>query len=157
MNMKRDFYLEVRGAFSNFCSFVFKARSTTLIFVVCITFHQTSLLDDVQKVLAVFTGHKLCIWYVFGGPLIYWNTADLVLHWHWNYLPERSSCDLENNKNSQVQDIAIIWFVAARKLCPLVDSHIKIWSCTMFYKICHLTLLRLQHHFGTILTIFAKF
>ena len=34
-------------------------------------------------------------------PLIYWNTADLVFHWHWNYLPERASCDLENNKNSQ--------------------------------------------------------
>ena len=57
----------VRGAFSNFCPFAFKARSTTLIFVECITFHQTSLLDDVHKVLAVFIGHKfkLPFWYVF--------------------------------------------------------------------------------------------
>ena len=37
-----------------FCPFAFKARSTTLIFVECITFHQTSLLDDVHKVLVFF-------------------------------------------------------------------------------------------------------
>ena len=55
----------LRGAFSNVCPFAFKARSTTLIFVECITFHQTSLLDDVHKILAVFIGHKLCVWYVF--------------------------------------------------------------------------------------------
>ena len=48
-----------------FFPFAFKARSTTLIFVECITIHQTSLLDDVHKVLAVFTGTKLCFWYVF--------------------------------------------------------------------------------------------
>ena len=56
-----------------------------------------------------------------------------------------------------VQDIASIWYLAARKICLLVDSHVKIWSCTLSYKICHLTLLCLQHHFGTILTIFGKF
>ena len=55
----------LRGAFSNFCPFAIKARNTTLIFVECITFHQTSLLDDVHKGLAVFIGHKLCFWYVF--------------------------------------------------------------------------------------------
>ena len=54
----------LRGAFSNFCPFAFKARGTTLIFVECITFHKTSLLDDVHKVLAIFIGHKLCFWYV---------------------------------------------------------------------------------------------
>ena len=64
-------FLYLRGAFSIFCPFAFKARSTTLIFVECITFHQTSLLDDVHKVLAVFTSHKLCFWYVFSIPLIY--------------------------------------------------------------------------------------
>ena len=32
-----------------------------------------------------------------------------------------------------------------------------ICSCTLSYKKCHLSLLCLQHHFGTILTIFAKF
>ena len=52
----------LRGAFSNFCPFAFKARSTTLIFVECITFHQTSLLDDVHKVLSVSSA----ISYVFG-------------------------------------------------------------------------------------------
>ena len=36
----------IRGAFSIFCPFAFKAKSTALIFVECITFHQTSLLDD---------------------------------------------------------------------------------------------------------------
>ena len=54
-----------RGAFSNFCPFAFKARNTTLIFVEFITFHQTSLLDDVHKVLAVSIGHKLCFWHDF--------------------------------------------------------------------------------------------
>ena len=53
------------GAFSIFCPFAFKARSTTLIFVVCITFHQTSILDDMHQVLTVFTGNKLCFLYVF--------------------------------------------------------------------------------------------
>ena len=58
-------FIFIRGAVSNFCPFAFKVRSTTLIFVECITFHQTSLLDDVHKVLAVFIGHQLCFWYVF--------------------------------------------------------------------------------------------
>ena len=40
-----------------FCPFAFKARSTKLVLVVCITFRHTSLLDDVHKVLSVFTGH----------------------------------------------------------------------------------------------------
>ena len=42
-----------------------KARSTILISVEYITFYQISLFDDVHKVFAVFTGHKLCFWYVF--------------------------------------------------------------------------------------------
>ena len=33
------FHLRVRGAFSIFCPFAFKARSTIPIFVECITFH----------------------------------------------------------------------------------------------------------------------
>ena len=72
----------IRGAFSIFCLFAFKARSTTLIFVECtsITFHKTRLLDDVHKVLAVFTGHKLCFGMFFSIFLIYRNTADLVIH-----------------------------------------------------------------------------
>ena len=37
-----------------FCQFAFVARSTTVIFVECITFHQSSLLDDVHKDLAFF-------------------------------------------------------------------------------------------------------
>ena len=44
---------------SIFCPFAFKARSTTLIFVEFITSQQTSLLDDVHTVLAVFNDHKL--------------------------------------------------------------------------------------------------
>ena len=56
---------EIREAFSIFCPLAFKARSTTLIFLECITFHQTSIPDDVHKVSAVFTGHKLCFWYLF--------------------------------------------------------------------------------------------
>ena len=56
-----------------------------------------------------------------------------------------------------VQDIVNIWCVAARKLFIVVDNQVKIWSCTLSYKKCHLTPLCLQNHFGTILTIFAKF
>ena len=55
----------IRGAFSIFCPFAVKAISTTLIFVECISFHQTNLLDDVHKVLAVFIDHKLRVWYLF--------------------------------------------------------------------------------------------
>ena len=33
-----------------FCPFAVKATSTTLIFVECITFHTTNIIDDVHKV-----------------------------------------------------------------------------------------------------------
>ena len=56
-----------------------------------------------------------------------------------------------------MQDIVSIWYVVARKLCLVVDSQVKIWSFTLSYKNCYLTLLCLQHNFVTILTIFAKF
>ena len=41
--------------------------------------------------------------HLFSIPLIYWNTADVVLHVyrHWNCLSERASCNFGNNKNSQ--------------------------------------------------------
>ena len=145
------------GAFSIFCPFAFKARSTTLIFVVCITFHQPSLLDDVHKTLNVVTGHKLCFCMFLSVPLIYWNTADLVLHWRCNYLPESNTCDSNIIRTHGVEDIVRILYVAARKLCLVVDSHVKILSCTLSYKNCHRTFLCIQRHFGTILTIFAKF
>ena len=72
--------------------FAVKARRTTLIFVECITFHQTKFLDDVHKVLSVFTGHKLRLLYLFEYTPIYWNATDL---WHWNYLPKRAFLVLE--------------------------------------------------------------
>ena len=52
------------------------------------------------------------------------------------------------------QDIVSIWYVAARKLCLVVDSQVKIRSSPLSYKNGNLTLLCLQHHFCT---IFAKF
>ena len=52
-------------------------------------YYISSNIIDVHKVLAVFTGNKFFCMF-FSIPLIYWNTADLVLHWHWNYLPEKS-------------------------------------------------------------------
>ena len=108
------------------------------------------------------TKFKLCssaISYVFGMfwgiPLIYWNIADLVLHWHWNYLPERASCDSEIKRTHRVQDTVNIWCVAARKLCLFVDSHVMIWSCTytLSYKNSH------QHFyaFNTILVPFWQY
>ena len=60
-------------------------------------------------------------------------------------------------RTHRVQYIVSIWYAVARKLCLVVDSQVKIWACTLSNKNCHLTLLCLQHHFGTILTIFAKF
>ena len=53
--------------------------------------------------------------------------------------------------------IVSIWYVEARKLCVVVDSKVKNWSCTLSYKHCYLLLLCLQHHFGIILNIFEKF
>ena len=51
-------------------------------------------------------------------PVIYWNTADLILCWHWNYLPQRASCKIL--RTHMMQDIVRIWYVAARKLCIVV-------------------------------------
>ena len=89
--------IDLWETFSIFCPL---ARIWILIFVICITFHQTNLLDDVHKVLAVFTGHELRFGIFLSIPLIYWNTVNLVLHWYWNCLPERPYCNLKNNKNS---------------------------------------------------------
>ena len=59
-------YVHTRGI-QIFCPFAVNARRTTLIFVEIIAFHQTSLLDDVHKVLTVFTGHtvRFCIFLVY--------------------------------------------------------------------------------------------
>ena len=74
-----------------------------------------------------------------------------------NYLPESASRNLGNKKNShKVQDIVSIWYLAARKLCVVVDSQIKIWSCALSYKNCNLTLWCHPHNSGTILIIFTK-
>ena len=54
-----------------------------------------------------------------------------------------------------MQDNVSIWYVAARTLYLVVDGQVKILSPTLPYKNCHLTLLCLQHHFGTVLTMFA--
>ena len=56
-----------------------------------------------------------------------------------------------------MQSIVSIWYVAARKLCLVVDSQVEMWSCALSYKNCHLTLYAFNTIFGTILTIFAKF
>ena len=81
----------------------------------------------------------------------------------WSYIDIEITClkeilvTLKIIITHRVQDIVSISYVAARKLRLVVDSNVKIWSCTLSYKNCHLILLCLQHHFGTILTIFAKF
>ena len=81
----------------------------------------------------------------------------------WSYIDIEITClkellvTLKMKKTHRVQDIVSIWYVAAQKLCLVVDSHVKKRYCTLSYKNCHLTLLCLQHHFGTILTKFAKF
>ena len=54
-----------------FYPFAVKARSASFIFVECITFHQTNLLDDVHKDLAVFTGYKLRCGIFLSTHLIY--------------------------------------------------------------------------------------
>ena len=60
-------------------------------------------------------------------------------------------------RTHRVQNIVRIWYVADRKLFVVVNSQVKVWSCTLSYKNCHRALLCLQHNFGTNLTIFAKF
>ena len=80
----------------------------------------------------------------------------------WSYIDIEIPClkerlvTLKIIRTPRVQDIVCVWCVAAQKLCLIIDSQVKIWYCTLSYKNCHLTLLCLQHHFGAILTIFAK-
>ena len=88
---------------------------------------------------------------------IYWNTVDLVFQWHWNYLLERTSCNLENDKNSQEGHyIVSIWYVTALKCCVVVDSQVKIWSCMLSFKNSSNTFMP-STSFWYHLTIFAKF
>ena len=140
----------IRGAFNNFCPFAFKARSTTLIFVECITFHQTSLLDYVHNVLAAFIGHKLCFWCV----LVYPSYTEIQQIW--SFIDIEITCLKELLvtqkiiKTRREQDTVNIWCVAARKLFLIVDSQVMIWSWYAVLQEFSSTLLCLQHHFGTI-------
>ena len=56
-----------------------------------------------------------------------------------------------------MQDNVSMLYVAAPKLCVVVDSPVKIWPSTMFSKKYHLTIVCLAAHFGTILTICFKY
>ena len=149
----------MRGAYSIFCPYAFKVRSTTLIFLECITFHQASLLklDDVHKVVAVFTGHRL--FWVFS--LVYPTYTEIQQIW--SYIATEITClkkllvTKKIIRTHNVQDIVSKRYVAVRKFGLVIDSRIKIWYCSLSYKNCHLTLLCLQHDFGTILKIFEKF
>ena len=110
-----------------------------------------------HKVLAVFIGQKLLFGIFFSKPLIYWNTAGLILHWHHYYLTEKASCSLEHNKNSQGAKYCYNMVCDSSKtLCRSWYSQVKISSCTLSYTNCNLTRLGLQHKFVTNLTIFAK-
>ena len=78
-NPSAKLFFGIRGTsgIQYLCPFAFKARSTTLIFVECLAFQQTSLHDDVDKVLAVFTGHKLC----FGMFLVHPSYTEIQQIW----------------------------------------------------------------------------
>ena len=130
-----------------------------MVFVKYITFHQMNLLDNVHKVWAILTDRKLRLGLSPGTPLIHWNKADLlVLYWHWKYLPEKAQCNYWIRTYS-LQVIVRIWYVAAGKLFVVVESPdlVEIWSGMLSSNSCHLTLVRILHHFCTHLTIFAKF
>ena len=138
--------------------FAVKAPKTSLIFVEGIEFHQINLLD-VHKVYAIWTGHKLRFRHLFSIPLLHWNTADLVLYWPWNYLPEKASCYFWNNNNSQGSSYNGYLVCGSCKTFSrriYICSPFTIWSCILFSKDCLLTITRLSRYFGTHLTIFAK-
>ena len=49
-------------------------------------------------------------------------------------------------RTHRVQNSVSIWYVAALKLCVVIDSQVKIWYWTLFYKYCHQTPLCLPRH-----------
>ena len=81
----------------------------------------------------------------------------------WSYIGIVITClkellwTLEIIRTHKMQDIVIIMYVAARKVCVVVDSKVKNLSYTLSYKYCHKTLIFIRHNFGIILTIFEKF
>ena len=81
----------------------------------------------------------------------------------WSYIDIETTCLKELIvtekiiRTHRMKDIVSIWYMEARKLYLIIDSQVKLWSCMLSYKNCHLTLLCLQHHFGTILTIFTAY
>ena len=80
----------------------------------------------------------------------------------WSYIDINITClkellvTLEIIRRHWVRNNVSIWHMAARKLCIVVDSQVKIWFCMLSYKNCHQTRLCLQRHFGTVLTVFAN-
>ena len=87
----------------------------------------------------VFIGHKLH----FGIFLVYPSYTEVQQIW--SYIDILITClkellvTLEIIRTQRMQDIVSVWYVAARKICGVVDSKVKNWSCALFYKICNLT------------------
>ena len=71
-------------------------------------------------------------------PLIYWNTADLVLHDIEITCLKEFLVTYKMIRTHRVQDIVSVWYMAARKLYVVIDRQVKIWSCTMPCKNWHL-------------------
>ena len=119
-----------------FCPFDVKARSTTLIFVECITCHQTNLLADVHKVLPIFTGHKLLFDTILSIP------SHTEVQQIWSYIDIETTClkellvTLKIIRTHRIQDIVSMWYVAARKLCVVVDSKVKKYEKRLLLIIC---------------------
>ena len=71
-----------------------------------------------QKVLADFTGHKLCFWYGY-------EYTPHILKYIWSYIDIEITCLKELHvtekiiRTHRVHDIISIWYVAARKLFVL--------------------------------------
>ena len=74
----------------------------------------------------------------------------------WSYIDIEITCQKELLvtqkiiRTRRVQDTVNIWYVAARKVCLIVDSQVMIWSCTLSYKNFH-------QHFYAFNTIFVPF
>ena len=72
--------MAIREVFGVFFSLRYQSNKyNTERLVVCITFYQTNLFDDVYTVLEVLPAASYASYLFLGTPLIYWNTDDLVL------------------------------------------------------------------------------
>ena len=101
-----------------------------------------------------FNHFSPAISYILGICLAYHSYTEIQQIWSYTDIEvicmKELIVTMEIISTHRMQHIVRIWHMTARKLCVIVGSHFKIWSCTLPSIYRHQTILCLSNKFGTI-------